>query len=63
MSDKCVIAAKLDLKKCYDSVAPFQAIRCWERLGAPAQVVNFLKDFYQNNRGGSSVKEWCTRSH
>ena len=41
--------AKLDLKKCFDSVAPFQAIRCWEQLGSPAQV-KMLKDVYQSQQ-------------
>ena len=43
MSDKCVIGTKLDLKKCFDSVAPLQAF--WERLGAPGQVIYILQDF------------------
>ena len=58
MSDKCVTVTKLDLKKCFDSVAPIQAIRCWERLGAPGQVHKFLQFFFLNSssKTGSSVK-------
>ena len=62
MSDKCVIGAKLDLKKSFGSVAPLQAIRCWEREGAPRQEGNILQVTKSNN-DGSSVKVWCTQRH
>ena len=35
MNNKCPAGAKLDLKKCFDSVAPMQAIRKRKRVGAP----------------------------
>ena len=42
--------AKLDPKKCFDSVAPLQATRCWDRLGALGQVVPILQDSYQEQQ-------------
>ena len=50
MHNKCIFGAKLELNKCFDSVALFQAIRCWETLGAPAEVVGILKDFPQTQQ-------------
>ena len=41
--------AKLDVKKCFDSVSPSQAIGLWEYLGAPRQLFSILSFFYDHS--------------
>ena len=54
--DKChkekleLRGGKIDLKKCFDTVAPEQAITLWEQWGAPRGVVRILHAFYQRHR-------------
>ena len=54
--DKChkekleLRGGKIDLKKCFDTVAPEQAITLWEQWGAPRGVVRILHVFYQRHR-------------
>ena len=38
--------AKLDIRKCFDSVSPLQAIHVWDHLQAPTEVTGLLRFFY-----------------
>eukprot|EP00438_Fugacium_kawagutii_P032007 Skav201741 [mRNA] locus=scaffold2498:357059:359761:+ [translate_table: standard] len=38
--------AKLDIRKCFDSVSPLQAIHVWDHLQAPPEVTGLLRFFY-----------------
>ena len=38
--------AKLNIRKCFDSVSPLQAIHVWDHLQAPTEVTGLLRFFY-----------------
>ena len=42
--------AKIDLKKCFDTINADQAIDLWGFLGADPQVCNVLRNFYSRNQ-------------
>jgi hypothetical protein len=42
----CLVGSKIDLKKCFDTVVPSQAIVLWEEWGAPRGVLSVLRRFY-----------------
>ena len=43
-------ALKLDLRKCFDTVVPNQAVQVFRRLGAPPAVCDLLDTFYALQR-------------
>ena len=55
LQNPLVFGAKLDLSKCFDHVDWRQALRVWDRLGAPATVTSVLKAFYTQQ---SKTMEW-----
>ena len=45
-SHRKFFGAKLDIRKCFDSVSPLQAIHVWDHVQAPPEVTALLKFFY-----------------
>ena len=41
-----LLGGKIDLRKCFDTIAAEQAIALWEEWGAPSGVVRILRTFY-----------------
>ncbi|CAE8687780.1 unnamed protein product, partial [Polarella glacialis] len=54
--------AKLDVKKCFDSVKPDQACYIWRRLGAPEQLVSVISRFYSGHRRWMEWQGACARA-
>ena len=45
-----LVGGKIDLRKCFDTIAAEQAIALWEEWGAPSGVTRILQAFYLNHR-------------
>ena len=41
-----IAGGKVDIRKCFDTVDPEQAIALWEEWGAPRGVTRILREFY-----------------
>jgi hypothetical protein len=50
--------AKLDIRKCFDSVSPLQAIHVWDHLQAPTEVTGLLRFFYSFSPDVLSLKKF-----
>lgn len=61
-SDRFLTGAKLDVRKCFDSVLPCQVLTIWQHLGAPMEVVRLLDHFYQFSLRRFETKDAVARN-